>query len=32
MVEGDEKAPFLIATTPWIAPLYPWYVSYIAEG
>ena len=41
VVEGDQKAPFLIATTPrcrgerysfpWIAPLYPWYVPYIAE-
>ena len=40
-VESDQKAPFLIATTlrcrgghysfPWIAPLYPWYVPYIAE-
>ena len=37
--EGDQKAPFLIYTTlrwrgglyfPWIAPLYPWYVPYIA--
>ena len=38
---GDLKAPFSIATTPkcregrysfpWIAPLYPWYVPYIAE-
>ena len=38
---GDQKAPFSIATTPtcrggryslpWIAPLYPWYVPYIAE-
>ena len=41
LVEGDQKAPFSIATTlrcrgwrhsfPWIAPLYPWYVPYIAE-
>ena len=41
VVEGDPKAPFSIATTPrfrggrysfpWIAPLYPWYVPYIAE-
>ena len=41
VVEGDPKAPFSIATThrcrggrysfPWIAPLYPWYVHYIAE-
>ena len=41
IVEGDPKAPFSIATTPrcrggrysfhWIAPLYPRYVSYIAE-
>ena len=41
VVEGDKKAPFSIATTPkcregrysfpWIAPLYPWYVPYIAE-
>ena len=40
-VEGDQKAPFSIATTPrcrgernsfsWIAPPYPWYVPYIAE-
>ena len=39
-VEGDQKAPFSIATTlrcrgrysfPWVAPLYPWYVPYIAE-
>ena len=30
-VEGDQKAPFAIATTPWIAPLYPWYIPYIAE-
>ena len=38
---GDPKAPFPIATTlrfrggrysfPWIAPLYTWYVPYIAE-
>ena len=36
VVEGDQKAPFSIATTPscrgerysfpWIAPVYPWYV------
>ena len=41
LVEDDQKAPFSIATTlrceegrysfPWIAPLYPWYVPYIAE-
>ena len=41
VVEGDQKAPFSIATTPrcregrysfpWIAPLYPWYVPCIAE-
>ena len=41
VVEGDPKSHFLIATTlrcrvghysiPWIAPLYPWYVSYNAE-
>ena len=41
VVEGDQKAPFSIATTPrckggrnsfpWIAPLYPWYIPYIAE-
>ena len=41
VVEGDKKAPFAIATTPrckrgrhffpWISPLYPWYVPYIAE-
>ena len=41
VVEGDQKAPFPIATTPscrggcysfpWIAPLYPWYVPNIAE-
>ena len=41
IVEGDQKAPFLIATTPrgregrysfpWIAPLYIWYIPYIAE-
>ena len=41
VVEGDLKAPISIATTPrcrgghysfpWIAPLYPWYVPYIAE-
>ena len=40
-VEGDQKAPFSIAATsisrggrytfPLIAPLYPWYVPYIAE-
>ena len=41
VVKGDQKVPFSIATTPgfrggrysfhWIAPLYPWYVPYIAE-
>ena len=41
VVEGDQKAPFSIATTPrcrgglysflWIDPLYPRYVPYIAE-
>ena len=41
LVEGDQKAPFSIATTPrcrgrrysfhWIAPLYPWSLLYIAE-
>ena len=41
IVEGDPKAPFSIATTPkcrgghysfpWISPLYPRYVPYIAE-
>ena len=41
VVEGNQKAPFSIATTlrcrgerysfPWIAPLYAWYVPYIAE-
>ena len=41
VVEGDPKAHFSIATTPrctgrlysfpWIAPLYPRYVPYIAE-
>ena len=41
VVEGDQKAPFLIATTPrcrggrysfpWIASLYPWSFTYIAE-
>ena len=41
VVEGDQKAPFSIATTPrcrggrysflWIAPLYSRYVPYIAE-
>ena len=41
VVEGDSKSPFSIATTPrckggrysfpWIALLYPWYVSYNAE-
>ena len=41
VVKGDLKAPFSIATTPrfkggrysfpWITPLYPWYVPYIAE-
>ena len=41
VVEGDQKAPFSIATTPkwrgryyfpWIAPLYSWYVPYVAES
>ena len=41
IVEVDQKAPFSIATTPrclgernffpTIAPLYPWYVPYIAS-
>ena len=41
VVEGDQKAPFSIATTlrrrerrysfPWIGPFYSWYVPYIAE-
>ena len=41
VVEGDRNALFSIATTPrcrggrysypWIAPLYPWYLSYNAE-
>ena len=41
VVEGDQKAPFSIATKlrcrggcysfPWTAPLYPQYVPYIAE-
>ena len=41
VVEGDQKAPFSIATTPrcrggrysflWIAPFYPWSSPYIAE-
>ena len=41
IVKGDQKAPFSIATIPrcrgghysfpWIAPLYPWYVPYVAE-
>ena len=41
VVDGDQKAPFSIATTrrcrgvcysfPWIAPLYLWYGLYIAE-
>ena len=41
LVEGDQKAPFSIATTlrcrggrysfPWIAPIYPCYVPYITE-
>ena len=41
VVKGDQTAPYSIATTPrcrggfcsfpWIAPLYPWYVPYIAE-
>ena len=40
-IEGDQKVPFSVATTPrhrggrysfpWIASLYPWYVPYIAE-
>ena len=40
VVEGNQKAPFSIATTPrcrggrysfpWIAPLYPWYAPYNA--
>ena len=41
-VEGDPRAPFLIATTPWcrgghysfhwIAPLYPWSLPYKQGG
>ena len=41
VVEGNHSAAFSIATKPrcrgarysfpWIAPLYPWYVPYIAE-
>ena len=41
VIEGDQKASFSIVTTPrcrggcysfpWIAPLYPWNVHYIAE-
>ena len=41
LVEGNTKAPFSIATTPrcrggrysipWIAPVYPWSLHYIAE-
>ena len=41
VVEGDQKAPFSIATAlkgrggrysfPWIALLYPWYIPYIAS-
>ena len=41
LVEGDPKAPFLIATTPkcrggrssflWIAPVYPWSLPYSAS-
>ena len=41
VVEGDQEVPFSIATKPrcrggcysfpWIAPLYPWYLPYIAE-
>ena len=41
VVKSDQKAPFSLATTPrcrggcysflWIAPLYPWYVPFIAE-
>ena len=42
IVEGNQKAPFSIATTPRckrghysfprIAPIYPWYIPYIAES
>ena len=41
VVEGDQKAPFSIATTsrcrggrysfPWIATIYPGYIPYIPE-
>ena len=41
IIEGDQKAPFSIATTlrcrggrysfSWITPFYPWYVPYITE-
>ena len=41
ITEGNQKAPFSIATTPrcmggyysfpWTAPLYPWYIPYVAE-
>ena len=34
VAEGDQVSPFSIATTysfPLIAPLYPWYVPYIAD-
>ena len=41
VVEGDQKAPFSVDTTPrcregcysfpWIGPFYPGYVTYIAE-
>ena len=41
VVGGESKAPFSVSNTPrrrgkrysfsWIAPLYPWYVPYIAE-
>ena len=41
VVKGNQKSPFSIATTPmckggrysfhWIAPLYPWFVTYISE-
>ena len=40
VIKGDAKAPFSIGSTPkyrggrnsfsWIAPLYPWYIPYIA--
>ena len=42
VVEGDQKAPFSITTTPscsgghysflWIAPFYPWYVPNITKS